>query len=57
MPGGHSNLMKYRYSRLLCSKNESGSSNAKLWRDADIREFQEHPSVSALLDSNQCKQS
>ena len=26
-------------------KNESGSSNAKLWRDADIREFQEHPSV------------
>ena len=25
--------------------------------DADIREFQEHPYVLALLDSNQCKQS
>ena len=30
---------------------------AKLWRDADIREFQEHPSVSTLLNSDQCKQS
>ena len=58
MPGGHSNLKKkYRHNRLLCSKNESCSSNAKLWRDTDIREFQEHPSILALLDSNQCKQS
>ena len=27
----------------LCPKNESGSSNAKLWRNADIRKFQKHP--------------
>ena len=27
MPGGHSNLIKYRHNRLLCFKNESGSSN------------------------------
>ena len=42
--------------RLLSSKNESGSSNAKLLRDANVREFQEHPSVPTLFNPNQCKQ-
>ena len=35
--------------------NESGSSNTKLWRNADIREFQKHPSVqiySTLINVN-----
>ena len=27
----------------LCPKNESGSSNAKLWGNADIRKFQKAP--------------
>ena len=30
---------EYRHNRLLCSKDESGCGNAKLWRDADIGEF------------------
>ena len=38
------------HDRLLCPKNESGSSNAKLWRNANIRKFQKHPSVSTLHD-------
>ena len=29
---------------------ESGSSNAKIWRNANIRKFQEHSSVLTLLD-------
>ena len=50
MPGAHLNLTKNRHNRLLCTENESGSSNAKLWRNADFREFQKHPSVQTLLD-------
>ena len=50
MPGGHLNLMKYRHNRLLHPENEPGSSNAKLWRSADFRKFQKHPSVLTLLD-------
>ena len=30
--------------------DESGGSNAKLWRNADFREFQKHPSVPTLLN-------
>ena len=30
---------KYGHNRLLCFENESDCSNAKLWRDANIREF------------------
>ena len=41
---------KNRHNRLLCPKNESGSSNAKLWRNANIRKFQKHPSVPTLCD-------
>ena len=33
----------------LCPKNESGSSNAKLWRNANIRKFQKHPSVPNFM--------
>ena len=29
---------EYGHNRLLCSKDESGCGNAKLWRDADFRE-------------------
>ena len=36
----------------LCPKNESGSSNAKLWRNADSRKFQKHPSILTLLNSD-----
>ena len=49
MPGGHN--------RLLHPENESGSSNAKLWRNADFRKFQKHPSIPTLLDFDQCQQS
>ena len=51
MPGGHLNLMKIQiHDRLLCPKNESGSSNAKLWGNADIGKFQKHPSILTLCD-------
>ena len=50
MPGGHLNLMKHRLHRLLCFENESGSSNAELWRNADFRKFQKHPSILTLLN-------
>ena len=33
-----------------CPKNESGSSNAKLWGNADIGKFQEHPSIPTSCD-------
>ena len=39
----------------FCSKNESGSSNAKLWRNADIREFQDtllHQLYSTIINVN-----
>ena len=52
MPGGHLNLTKYNTIDSLCPKNESGSSNAKLWRNADSRKFQKHPSILTLLDSD-----
>ena len=39
-----------RLGRLLCFENESGSSNAKLWRYADFRKFQKHPSIPTLLN-------
>ena len=39
MPEGHSNLMRIQTQWTLCSKDESGCGDAKLWRDADIREF------------------
>ena len=29
----------------LCFENESGSSNAKLWRNANFRKLQKHPSI------------
>ena len=41
---------KHRLCRLLCFENESGSSNAELWRSADFREFQKHPSIPTLLN-------
>ena len=34
----------------LCLENESGGSNVELWRNADFREFQKHPSIPTLLD-------
>ena len=34
----------------LYFENESGSSNAKLWRNADFRKFQKHPSIPTLLN-------
>ena len=34
----------------LCFEDESGSSNAELWRNADFREFQKHPSLLTLLN-------
>ena len=30
--------------------DESGHSNAKLWRNADFGEFQKHPSIPTLLN-------
>ena len=33
-----------------CPENESGNSNAKLWRNADFREFQKHTSIQTLLN-------
>ena len=30
---------KYRHGRLLCSEDESGYGNVKLWQDANIRKF------------------
>ena len=33
-----------------CFEDESGSSNAELWRNADFREFQKHPSLQTLLN-------
>ena len=51
MPGGHLNLMKIQTPlTLLCFENESGSSNAELWRNADFRKFQKHPSIPILLN-------
>ena len=41
---------KNRLCRLLCFEDESGSSNAKLWRNADFRKFQKHPSILTLLN-------
>ena len=35
--------------RLLHPENESGSSNVKLWRNADFGKFQKHPSILTLL--------
>ena len=43
--------------RLLCPKNESGSSNVKLWGNADIGKFQKHPSIVNLCNFDQCRQS
>ena len=54
MPGGHLNFNEnsdHRH-RLLCPKNESGSSNAKLWGNTNIRKFQKHPSILTLCDFN-----
>ena len=31
-------------------ENESGCSNAELWRNADFRKFQKHPSIPTLLN-------
>ena len=34
----------------LCFENESGSSNAKLWRNPDFGKFQKHPSILTLFN-------
>ena len=34
----------------LCFENESGHSNAELWRNADFGKFQKHPSILTLLN-------
>ena len=50
------NKFRWQYSKIgntpeqLCLKNESGSSNAKLWRNANIRMFQKHPSIPTLCN-------
>ena len=41
---------KHRLCRLLCFEDESGRSNAELWRNADFRKFQKHPSIPTLLN-------
>ena len=50
MPGGHLNLTKIQTPLTLMFENESGCSNAELWRNADFRKFQKHPSIPTLLD-------
>ena len=39
------------HNRLLCIENQPGSSNAKLWRNADFRKFQKHPSILDLYST------